>query len=165
MDDAQVERLAQSVHEIYLREQLEDGVKLGSGPAMHPWPELTEELRESNRAQARAIPGVLASVGATIVARTQAVPGFGFSPDELERLAEAEHVRFSQRRADDGWRYGPVRDDEAKVHPSLVEWDELSESEKDKDRDAIRNIPEVLARAQLGVARLVLPRGGRTGAP
>jgi hypothetical protein len=161
MDDALVERLAQSVHESFLSEQLEDGVEPGSAPAMHPWDELTDELREANRAQARAIPDVLASVGAAVVARSEAVPGFGFSPDELERLAQAEHVRFSQRRLNNGWRYGPVRDDEAKVHPFLVDWDDLPELERDKDRDAIRNIPEVLARAGLGVARLVTPRGGR----
>jgi hypothetical protein len=165
MDEALVERLARSVHENYLREQLADGVELGSAPAMHLWSELSDELRESNRAHARAIPDVLASVGAAVVARSEAVPGFGFSPDELERLAQAEHVRFSQRRYDDGWRYGPVRDDTVKVHPFLVEWEQLPESERDKDRDAIRNIPEVLARAGLGVARLVTPRGSRVTAP
>ena len=47
----------------------------------------------------------------------------------------------------------PTRDDGAKVHPCLVSWDELPESEKDKDRDAVRNIPVVLAAAGLRVIR------------
>jgi hypothetical protein len=34
----------------------------------------------------------------------------------------------------EGWQYGPVRDDQLKTHPGLVPYDELSESEKDYDR-------------------------------
>ena len=36
-------------------------------------------------------------------------------------------------------------------HPSLVPWEALSESEKEKDRDTVRNIPELLELAGFGV--------------
>lgn len=32
-----------------------------------------------------------------------------------------------------GWRYGPVRDTEAKTHPDMVPFDELDPRERDKD--------------------------------
>lgn len=32
-----------------------------------------------------------------------------------------------------GWRYGPVRDREAKTHPDMVPYDELERRERDKD--------------------------------
>lgn len=59
-------------------------------------------------------------------------------PDELKKLAEQMaknvHEVWSQGRIRDGWKYGAVRDDAAKTHPCLVEYEQLSESEKDYDR-------------------------------
>ena len=47
----------------------------------------------------------------------------------------------------DGWTYGQAsKDAEAKTHPLLISWDELAEPERQKDRDAIRAIPRMLAR-------------------
>ena len=40
-----------------------------------------------------------------------------------------------------GWTYAPVRDNLRKLNPLLVPWDQLSEVEKEKDRDTIRNTP------------------------
>ena len=34
-----------------------------------------------------------------------------------------------------GWTYGPARDDEKKEHPCLVPYEELSEDEKEYDRN------------------------------
>lgn len=51
-----------------------------------------------------------------------------------EKLAENVHEVWAQGRIDDGWRYGPVRDDERKLHPCIVPYDKLSEIEKDYDR-------------------------------
>ncbi len=59
-------------------------------------------------------------------------------PQELIRLREtlAEHVHdvWAAGRLKEGWRYGPVRDDEARTHPDLVPYDELPETEKEYDR-------------------------------
>ena len=58
---------------------------------------------------------------------------------------------MDERRAD-GWTLG-ARDDKARTHPSLVPWDELPESEKEKDRDVVRAIPDLLAAAGLTIVR------------
>ena len=56
--------------------------------------------------------------------------------DLTERLAEHAHDIWAQRRMEEGWRYGPRRDDAAKLHPDLVPYAELPEPEKEYDRRA-----------------------------
>jgi len=53
-----------------------------------------------------------------------------------ELLARNAHDVWAQQRLADGWRYGKQRDDGRKEHPCLVPYDELSESEKQYDRNA-----------------------------
>jgi ryanodine receptor 2 len=54
--------------------------------------------------------------------------------DLTERLAENTHEVWAQRRVAEGWTYGLRRDDAAKVHPCLVAYADLPESEKGYDR-------------------------------
>jgi len=58
--------------------------------------------------------------------------------DGLDRLVEdlARHVHdtWAKRRMNEGWTYGHKRDDAAKTHPGLVPYEELSETEKEYDR-------------------------------
>lgn len=51
-----------------------------------------------------------------------------------EVLAENVHETWSARRISEGWRYGAQRNDAEKLHPELVPYSELSESEKEYDR-------------------------------
>jgi ryanodine receptor 2 len=55
----------------------------------------------------------------------------------VEQLAFNTHEVWAQQRLQQGWRYGPVRNDARKEHPCLVPYDELPESEKDVDRRAV----------------------------
>lgn len=52
----------------------------------------------------------------------------------IEDMARNVHEVWAQNRIDDGWTYGPVRDDAKKNHPCLIPYDELPESEKEYDR-------------------------------
>lgn len=52
----------------------------------------------------------------------------------IEEMAKNVHEVWAQNRINDGWTYGPVRDDEKKHHPCLVPYEELSDSEKEYDR-------------------------------
>jgi hypothetical protein len=47
----------------------------------------------------------------------------------------------------DGWKFGAETDKDKKIHSCLVPYDQLSESDKDSDRDMVRGIPEILAAA------------------
>ena len=57
--------------------------------------------------------------------------------DLIERLAENNHDHWAQKRMDEGWHYGPMRDDTKKETPVLVPYGELPESEKEYDRKTV----------------------------
>ena len=64
--------------------------------------------------------------------------GVALSDDLLqltELLAENTHEIWSQQRISEDWSYGPKRDDNAKTHPGLVPYSELTEGEKQYDRN------------------------------
>lgn len=52
----------------------------------------------------------------------------------VEQMARNVHENWALGRLNDGWTLGPERNDALKQHPCLVEYDELSENEKDYDR-------------------------------
>lgn len=60
-------------------------------------------------------------------------------PEELlaltEKIAENVHDVWVVGRLEQGWTYGPVRNDERKETPCLVPYNELPESEKEYDRN------------------------------
>lgn len=61
------------------------------------------------------------------------------SPEILaltEQLAENAHDLWAAQRLADGWRLGDVRDDAKKLHPCLIAYADLPESEKQYDRQA-----------------------------
>ena len=63
-----------------------------------------------------------------------------------ERLAENAHELWARRRLAEGWRYGPQRDEIKKEHPSLIPYENLSESEKEYDRSvAMGTLKAILA--------------------
>jgi hypothetical protein len=46
-----------------------------------------------------------------------------------------------------------MKDNSRKLHPDLVDWGYLSEESREKDRSAVRAIPEHLAEAGLQIIR------------
>lgn len=60
-------------------------------------------------------------------------------PDDMKEIAEmmAQNVHevWAKNRIEQGWTYGPQRDDIAKKHPCLVPYEELPEEEKLYDRE------------------------------
>ena len=52
----------------------------------------------------------------------------------VEQLARNVHDHWSVGRINEGWTYGPERNDTLKQHPCLVDYDDLPESEKEYDR-------------------------------
>ena len=60
-------------------------------------------------------------------------------PEEMnqlvEQLARNVHDNWAVSRINEGWTYGPQRDDANKKHPCLVDYDDLPENEKEYDRN------------------------------
>jgi hypothetical protein len=141
------EGLATAFHEAYRRDQA--GKQPGNAPAMQPWGTLEEHFKESNRHEADHILAKLKAAGyrlGSLLSRGRQATTFG-SEEEVELLAKMEHARWVRERRKAGWQYGPKKDPVAKTHPCLVPWSKLKESERDKDRAAVRAIPKILAEA------------------
>jgi hypothetical protein len=62
----------------------------------------------------------------------------------LEKLAEAAHQVWMEGKIRDGWKYGNMIDKDNKIHNCLVPYNELSETDKESDRDMVRGIPKIL---------------------
>lgn len=73
----------------------------------------------------------------------------------VERLAENNHDHWARRRIAEGWRYGLRRDDTEKLHPDLVPYRELTESEKEYDRATV----EEALKATIALGYEVTKRG------
>jgi hypothetical protein len=146
------EVLGQAVHENYLC--LQETRKDPNDPAMRPWEELNENLRESNRQQADHIPVKLRAIGCSYRPITDPESAVkGFERDEIETMARLEHDRWMTERRLAGWTYGEQRDPDQKVSPYLVPYDDLPENVKDWDRAPVCAIPSILALAKFEVYR------------
>jgi hypothetical protein len=143
-------RLAKEIHARYRTAHYE--LKSADDPAMAPWAELIEPLRESDRAQADAILRLLDRLGLSVTETDDDATAVRLDLDgDLERLAELEHGRWNVERLLAGWRPG-LRDPAHKRTPYLIPYSELPDNVAEYDRDAIKAIPDVLAAAGL-VAR------------
>ncbi|PLS02328.1 RyR domain-containing protein [Neobacillus cucumis] len=61
-----------------------------------------------------------------------------------EELAEHIHEIWASQRMEQGWRYGPNRDDTAKTHPNLIPYAQLAEIDKDYDRSTAMETLKVI---------------------
>lgn len=155
-----VVKFARAIHAQYLREIRKSDTGAEKSPYL-PWihnsakargkiadefDELPEDIRHSNLDNAYQIPAKLLSVGYKI---RQA--GKGHRPavlrlnvDEIETMARVEHIRWCWDKILHGWTYGKTKDERKKTHPSIIPYEDLSEPEKEKDRELVRLIPALL---------------------
>jgi voltage-gated potassium channel Kch len=149
-DDAFIEQLARAIHEDYLARSQAKGE---TNTSAVPWGELPDDLRQANIAQAVGIGAKLAVINAVVAPESPTAPEFRFTDREVEELAEQEHERWMRERIAQGWTHGE-RDNRRKLHPDLVDWTALPESERQKDRDAVLAIPGILRDAGYQILRL-----------
>lgn len=149
------EILARAIHDQYRALRSAQNQSPGDDPAMKPWPELDEDLKESNRKQADHIPLKLQKVHCGLEPLTNwNEPLFSFPPEEIEKLAEFEHIRWVEERSAEGWKLGPERNKDQRISPWLIPYSQLPDEMKEFDRDPVRNIPAILARIDLKVVRV-----------
>lgn len=157
--ESAVELIARAKHDDYVTRELAAGRSPADNPSLVDWDRLPESLRESNRRFAESVAAKLAELGARIVPLRGPAPAgqLGLDARRLEELAQGEHLRWMADLEAEGWRAtdGP-KDPERRLHPLLVPWDELSEADRDKDRDAYRALPGLLGR--VGYEVVVGPR-------
>ena len=108
--------------------------------------DLPEEIKHSNLDNAFQIPAKLLSVGYTIrpVRKGYRPPALHLREDEIETMARVEHIRWCWDKILHGWIFGKTKDARKKTHPAIIPYEDLSESEKEKDRELVRLIPALL---------------------
>lgn len=141
-----VEKIAIQIHEKYREDQ--KNIKKSDDPAMRPWEDLSEVYKESNRGQARDIPNKLDKTHYDFEPVLEPVDELiSFSEDEVEFMAIMEHDRWWKEKEAAGYHYGPERSDKLMTSPYMVHWNDLDEETRNWDRNAVRNIPQVLDKA------------------
>ena len=78
-------------------------------------------------------------------------------PEELDALAEMiaknVHEVWSAGRIAEGWTYGEERNDVEKTHPCLVPYEELSEAEKEYDRNTSQETLKLILKLGFGIGK------------
>ncbi len=62
------------------------------------------------------------------------------TPETLEKLAISFHQNFRDQLEAQGYEYGLVTDETAKIHSSLIDFHKLPEDEQEQNRDNVRHI-------------------------
>jgi voltage-gated potassium channel Kch len=150
------EILAQAIHQGYIQDQTILGMTASENPSMRPWHDLPADLKESNRAQADDIPNKLKAADCEMhLMASGQIEVMQFTDAEIEKLAEIEHQRFVDEREAAGWSYGEKKDLEKRTSPYLIPWtdERLPENIKDYDRNTVRRLPAILAKADYEIRR------------
>lgn len=147
-----IERLAAAIHENYRNQ-----AKLNGWPVQArmdcEYAALDADAKPANRSAALRMPDLLELIDFRVEPAADPTHLDWQAPlrqaieSHVDRLAKAEHLAWMDERLGNGWRAGTPRDDANRVHPSLVDWNQLTQSDHEKDRANVRVIPDVLALA------------------
>ncbi|AWK52579.1 Ryanodine receptor Ryr [Clostridium beijerinckii] len=118
------------------------------------WQELSEDLKNSIRHQAKNIPNALLKINYDVVYVKESEVFIEFTTKELEVLAKNEHMSWYRHRKKSGWKYDEVKDNTKKTDSALVTWDNLSSDKKDKVYKMVKDWPEILAKSNFKIERL-----------
>ena len=137
--DGEVDRIATYIHNNYLADlTVRDPIKF---PSHKSWNELEENFRDENRRAADHLKTKLEALN--MIGKISFHRKIDFDeicPELFEALSRCEHESWVLNRTVNGWKYAESRDDTKMYHPDLVEYDELDETAKEKDRNQIKSL-------------------------
>ena len=147
-----IEQLARTIHAAYLTKT--PAPDIASHPSAVPWDALSDEFKNSNRAQARDIGEKLEALGLAVDSGDSPHPTVERFDEAITLLlARHEHRRWMREKLANGWTYAPVRDNGKRHHPMLVPYDDLPPDEQQKDINVVNNIIPLLKKIGLRVYR------------
>jgi hypothetical protein len=161
LEGALLEKLAAAAHEVFCEGLRKKGYRYGtqtdSKQKIHssllPYEQLPDDEKEQNRLNVRDIANKLSHAGYLMrPARSHEHP-FNFPEGDLDTLSQMEHERWMNDKLSTGWQFAAKTDKAKKLHQALVLWEKLPKKEKDKDREMVRGIPKILARAGFAVEK------------
>ena len=154
------ELLAEATHQDYLkREEAErqrqieagtDPASLKPNPSSVPWSALPEDVKDTNRTQAKALIRNIHEWGYRVVPMhrwDEEYLTIDRTDPLVDDLAKQEHIRYVEMKTAQGYRWGPENDKENKINMTLIPWDDprLSDTEKEKDIQTVLELPDRLA--------------------
>ena len=71
----------------------------------------------------------------------------------VEQMAKNVHEVWAQKRIEEGWKYGEKRDDELRLHPCLVSYEQLPEIEKEYDRSTALETLKLIIKLGLSIEK------------
>jgi hypothetical protein len=146
LDGELLERLAKAAHEVFCDNLLAQGYtrhgkttqkEKKKHSSLMSYDKLPEEEKEQNRNNVKDIPNKLASIGYTLLPARGDQVAHRLTKAESEKLAKMEHERWVQEKLSAGWKYAKKTNEAKKLHQCIIDWDKLSEEEKDKDRAVV----------------------------
>ena len=114
------------------------------------------DLRNSGIEHIRSIPEKLKVLGYEIMPAGSVYPDQrvnALTPSEVECPAILEHRRWLAEREQAGWTYADKKNVGRKMSPYMVPWEDLPDRAREWNRSAVRNIPTLLASADLTIVR------------
>lgn len=157
-----LEKLAIAAHEVFCEDLNKKGYRYGpetnnrnkTHSSLLTYEELSEDEKEQNRLNVRDIANKLSHTRYLMrPARSHEHP-FNFPEDDLDILSKMEHDRWMNAKLRAGWQYAAKTDKTKKIHKALLPWEKLPTKEKDKNREMVRGIPRILAKAGYAVEKI-----------
>ena len=143
-----LDRIAIAIHHSYLQDQHAAGASEADNPSVVEWRRLPLYKKVANQRAASHLDVKLRIAGYSRSDEAGS-PGVAaeFPPNEqvMEVLARVEHQRWTADKLLAGYSLGAIRDDGRFLHPDLKPWQDLSDTDRDKDRAIIRQIPKMVA--------------------
>lgn len=145
-----LEKMAKVIHNNYNKNQLK---AYQDKPLEYPtWETLPDTLKYSNIRQARGVFDKLNSYGYVATLEQEGREEIiEYTKEQIEELARDEHDAWWAERKFNGWTYAEEKNVDKKTSPYMLPYDELSETIKELDRDAVRDVFSLIKEIQLKV--------------
>jgi len=164
-----IDQLALLIHQTYQfkeKDNNDEKSKKLKEMTNRDWKKLPELIKNQNRSQAEHINIKLRTAGCKVVddPNIDLEKLYDFTIEEREKmvellaenvelLAEMEHRRWNAEQSLNGWIVGE-RNNDLKIHNNIVSYSKLDKSTKKYDRNAVTNIPVILAE----IKKKVIPK-------
>lgn len=154
------EDLAPVIHDNFRRDEAKNEHELDE-INKREYQNLPLAMQDDNIAAAIRISRILALIGMKVASKKDttyqkiSVAEYKKSIKEnIDVMARAEHEGWMAQKFKDDWKKGDIKDELLKIHPSLIDYYDLPESEKEKDRSSIRDYKGLVEEAGFKIVAL-----------
>lgn len=132
--------------------------QLKKNPSLQPWDKLSEEFKEEYRIKLRNMLENMSSIDFPIGIRPRSKKIAKdtikeMCGEELTIYAKLDYAETLRHKMALGWIYGEKLDEEIKISPTILPWEELTEEQQKKYEEKVKAFPEYLKAVNLELYR------------